>query len=295
MNPMKPLTYDQQIAHLQSCGLRIEDYDLAKDVLDEIGFYRFCEYGLQYEKPSTDIYKDGTTFNGIYHLYLTDEMMRDLLRRYLEKVEVYYRNKIAYGFSMIKCVSAPYDQHYDSQNFYNKKGHREVMTSFMREKRYFKEGQNDEYPEIMDKNRIPLDVIVDLLSFSNLSKLYNSMYDSEKNAIASAVGISKDTLQNHLHCLSVLRNKCAHGGRLYNMEFNPPARFTTAFLKKHPQVQNNSLFAYVMILVKRLPYREDREKLVRGIYGVLQVYAKDVDLKMIGFPKDYMEILENLL
>ena len=47
-------------------------------------------------------------------------------------------------------------------------------------------------------------VIVELMSFSNMSKLYSSMYYSEKDAIARMVGVGKDTLENHLHCLSVL-------------------------------------------------------------------------------------------
>ena len=38
------------------------------------------------------------------------------------------------------------------------------------------------------------------------------------------VGVGKDTLENHLHCLSVLRNKCAHTARMYNTDFNPPAK-----------------------------------------------------------------------
>ena len=79
------------------------------------------------------------------------------------------------------------------------------------------------------------------MSFSNLSKLFSSMYYSEKDAIAQAVGISKTTLENHLHCLSVLRNKCAHAARLYNTEFNPPAKFASTFLEKHPDLKNGDL------------------------------------------------------
>ena len=62
----------------------------------------------------------------VYHLYKVDEILRDTFRRYIEKAEVYYRTQIAYGFSMAKCTEAPYDQHYDENNFYNKKGYKEV-------------------------------------------------------------------------------------------------------------------------------------------------------------------------
>ena len=55
------------------------------------------------------------------------------------------------------------------------------------------------------------------------------MYYSEKDAIVHMVGVGRDTLENHLHCLSVLRNKCAHAARMYNTDFNPPAKFTTLY------------------------------------------------------------------
>jgi abortive infection bacteriophage resistance protein len=45
---------------------------------------------------------------------------------------------------------------------------------------------------------MPLWVIVELMSFSNLSKLYSAMYYSEKDAIANMVGIGRDTLENIL-------------------------------------------------------------------------------------------------
>ena len=73
------------------------------------------------------------------------------------------------------------------------------------------------------------------------------MYISEQNKIAKAVGIGRETLENHLHCISVLRNKCAHAARLYNTEFYPPARFTSEFLRKNSEVRNNSLFAYTLV------------------------------------------------
>ena len=62
-----------------------------------------------------------TTFETVYHLYKVDEILRDTFCRYIEKAEFYYRTQIAYEFSIAKCTDVPYDQHYDENNFYNKK------------------------------------------------------------------------------------------------------------------------------------------------------------------------------
>ena len=109
------------------------------------------------------------------------------------------------------------------------------------------------------------------------------------------VGAGRDTLENHLHCLSVLRNKCAHAARMYNTEFNPPAKFTTSFLRKHPEVKNNSLFAYALILLKRLPDDESKRSFIQTVETVINEYRSDIDLKLIGFPKNYLGIMNNSL
>ena len=169
------------------------------------------------------------------------------------------------------------------------------MDNFSREKNYYKDSLIVKHHKLKYASKMPLWVIVELMSFSNMSKLYSSMYYSEKDAIARMVGVGRDTLENHLHCLSVLRNKCAHAARMYNTEFNPPAKFTTSFLRKHPEIKNNSLFAYTLVLLKRLPDDSSKKSLIQTVETVINEYKSDIDLKLIGFPEDYLEIMKNSL
>lgn len=274
-------------------GMDVADIIFAREVLKTINYYRFTGYALQFrKKPNESRYVDGITFEQVYRIYKFDEVLRDILRRYIEKSEIYYRTQIAYGFSVVKCTTPPYEQHYDERNFFNKKGYNEVMDNFAKEKNYYKDSLVVKHHKEKYASRMPLWVMVELMSFSNLSKLYSSMYFSEKEVIADAIGIGKTTLENHLHCLSVLRNKCAHAARLYNTEFNPPAKFTSSFLKKHPEVKNNSLFAYVLVLLKRLPDKCSKEAFLQAIEIVIDEYRGDIDMRLIGFPENYLNILE---
>ena len=296
MDLKKPLTFDEQLDKLDAHGMVISDREKAKDILKKVNYYRFTGYALQFRKePSGSDYIEGTTFETVYHLYKVDEILRDTFRRYIEKAEVYYRTQISYGFSTAKCTDAPYDQHYDENNFYNKKGYKEVMETFGREQNYYKDSLIVKHHKTKYSSKMPLWVIVELMSFSNMSKLYSSMYYSEKDTIASMVGVGKDTLENHLHCLSVLRNKCAHAARMYNTDFNPPAKFTTSFLRKHPEIKNNSLFAYTLVLLKRLPDEESKKSLIQTVETVINEYRSDIDLSLIGFPENYLEIMKNNL
>lgn len=101
---------------------------------------------------------------------------------------------------------------------------------------------------------------------------------SEKDVIANMVGVSRDTLENHLHCLSVLRNKCAHAARMYNTDFNPPAKFTKSFLRKHPEIKNNSLFAYTLVLLKRIPDEDSKKSLIQTVEMLMVLRPSQPDM-----------------
>lgn len=291
MELKKPMTIDEQIEKMKAHGMVIDDEEEAKRILAELNYYRLTGYVLQYRKSADKSdYIPGLTFDTMCQIYAFDEAMRDILRKYIEKVEIYYRTLISHSFSMAKCVNPPHDQHYDETNFFNKKGYAEVMDSFKKERNYYKDSLIVKHHKQKYGNKMPLWVIVELLSFSNVSKLYNTMYISEKQQIADVVGVGIEKLENHLHCLAVLRNKCAHAARLYNTEFNPPAKFTKQFLKKHPEMRNNTLFAYVLVLIKHLPDRAMKAQLVSDISIVLEKYSDSIDLRMIGFPEYYQDL-----
>ena len=111
------------------------------------------------------------------------------------------------------------------------------------------------------ESKMPIWVICELLSFSNASKLYSAMYNSEQKIIAESMNTKPSTLKNHLRCLSALRNKCAHGARLYNCNFEFPAKLGMNFLKRNESVNSNSLFSYLLVLIRRLPTVEQQKKL----------------------------------
>lgn len=294
MNLKKPLSFDEQLDKLENHGMIIENREKAKNFLKCVNYYRFTGYALQFRKNlSGSEYVEETSFETVCQLYKMDEALRDTFRRYIEIVEVYYRTQISYGFSISKCTKPPYDQHYDEKNFYNKKGYRDVMDNFKREKNYYKDSLIVKHHKTKYSSKMPLWVIVELMSFSNISKLYSAMYYSEKDIISDMVGVGKETLENHLHCLSVLRNKCAHAARLYNTDLNPPAKFTKEFLRKHPEVKNNSLFAYTLVLLKRLPDEVSKKSFVQAVKKVIDEYEKDINLELMGFPKEYLEIMRN--
>lgn len=92
-----PMTYDEQIQHLQTNhGLTISDPGRAKEILKTVNYYRLSAYGIDLLDKRTDRYHDGTTLEQMYLLYLFDSRLRNIIGPVIEYIEVKFRSSIAY-------------------------------------------------------------------------------------------------------------------------------------------------------------------------------------------------------
>ena len=290
MDLKKPLSLDGQVDRLISHGMDIRDVDRAKQVLSEINYYRFSGFALQFrDGQRPDDYVPGTKFEDVHMLHDFDAGLRCMLKPCLDIVELFARSQIAHGFSLAKCRKPPYEQHYDPANFHNGTVHGSIIVSSLdREKKHCKDATFVTHHDRKYDGKMPLWVIVELLSFTNMSKLYSAMYFSEQSIIASAMGTSRETLKNHLHCLANLRNKVAHSGRLYNVTYSPPVMLGRNYLHANPDISANTLFAYLIVLLRRLPNDAHKAAFADKVADVFSKRPDCVDLRLLGFPDDYM-------
>lgn len=292
MNLKCPLTVEEQIEKLVSHGIVIDNVDEAKMLLQQVSYYRITGYTLQFRKsPGSSQLASEHVLLGIRRLYEFDVELRSLIRHYIEIIEIYYKTLISNTFSLEKCIQPPHDQHYCPDSYYNKSGFQSIMDRFEKEEQYYADSLIVKHHKQNYAGKMPLWVMVELMSFSNVSMLYSAMYNSSQDNIASSLGIGRKTFANHLHCMSVLRNKCAHAARLYNARYNPPAKLSHKFLRNNPSVSNDSLFAYLKVLVYRLPSDKLRNEFKSRLIKLIDEYKDAVDLSLIGFPVNYKNII----
>lgn len=137
MDLKKPLTFDEQVSRLRTNGILIDNDNYARAFLKKVNYYRLTGYALQFRKaPGDSIVEGSHTFEELVHLYEFDAELRNLLRKYLESVEVYYKTQIAHYFSLEKCCDPPHDQHYYPENYSYEKGFEKIMKAFEREEGY---------------------------------------------------------------------------------------------------------------------------------------------------------------
>ena len=99
-------SYAQQINLLKSRGVIIEDIEKAKEYLSDIGYYRLGYYLFPFEQtyPILDYRRShdvipGTRIEDVVAFYYYDLDLRNILNRYLSRIEVAIRTTMIYELS----------------------------------------------------------------------------------------------------------------------------------------------------------------------------------------------------
>ncbi|MCH5324423.1 MAG: Abi family protein [Eubacterium sp.] len=280
-----PLTIDEQINNLKRIGLIIEDEEYARDILNDISYFRLIKaYGLGL-KPRNGKYFEGVNFDQIVELYLFNANFRQLIFAQIERVEVNLRCRVANYFS---CEHGIFG-YMDENNFQDSNRHQEFLKDVEEE---LSRNSRSPFVKNFQKNYIggnlPLYAIVELISFGTLSKFYKNMKNSDKKAIANMYGIGFTYLESWFEHISYVRNICAHYGRLYN-----------AVLVKRPMLysqdtmenaDNSRIFTTLLCLKRLIINDEHWEKFVTQISQLLKKYPH-VNIKLMEFPENWDELL----
>lgn len=217
----KAYTIDQQIARLKSNGMAFDDEEKAKEILLDVGYYRLGFYSFPYEikfpclEHRDHKLKPGTTFKSVYDLYEFDTRLRRLLLNALDRIEVNIRTKIIYHISL-RYIDDPcwfVNRKYVAPKFVN--DFEEQVYAAMRRNPVIQH-HHANHPGIY----APAWKTIEFMTIGNIITLYDSLKEPEaKDLVANAYGCSRGVFYNYMETIRVLRNKCAHGGCIYRMDF----------------------------------------------------------------------------
>ena len=91
----KPL--EEQVSLLMRRGMRVDDPEKAYNILLEIGWFRMSLYWFPFETRYPDMtdsahrFREGATFRDALLLYAFDFNLRNMLLKYLERIETAFR------------------------------------------------------------------------------------------------------------------------------------------------------------------------------------------------------------
>ena len=285
-------TIEQQIALLKGRGLQIPDSTLAADFLYRNNYYRVSGYSLTLR--SHDEFVPGTTFQNIIDISEFDHALRHTLLKYIEVIEVTVKSIYSHEFTKIYGPAG----YLNPENFTDASTHKRIMQKAEEQKAsrlpheaYLKHFVNEL------RQDIPLWALVDLLTISDISYLYKISESPLQQAVANALGIEikgREILGKFMHSMTIIRNLCAHGGRLYNRLFEQKpwlSKQEKALLRSLPNgtVDNAHLYSFIMIMRRLLKPNEFLD-MKNEIRILSQKYAF-VDLRYYGFREDWQTVL----
>ena len=225
----KAYTIEEQISRLKSKGMVFDNEEKAKEILLDVGYYRLGFYSFPYEIkfPSLENrdhkLRPGTTFKSVYDLYEFDTKLRRLLLNALDRIEVNIRTKLIYHISLRykdnPCWFA--NRKYVASKFVN--SFEEQVYAALR-KNPIIEHHHTNHKGVY----APAWKTIEFMTLGNIIRLYDALKETDaKDLITHEYGCSRGVFYNYLETIRVLRNKCAHGGCLYRMDF-PKG------IKRHP-------------------------------------------------------------
>ncbi|GAB3203115.1 abortive infection bacteriophage resistance protein [Pontibacter aydingkolensis] len=188
------ISIDDQIEQLKSRGLIVPDEAKAKQVLENISYYRLAGYwwSMQSDKVSHS-FKSNSTFDNILAIYNFDRELRLLLFDVIEKIEIGFRTKLIYHLS--HEVSPWWFE--NGNLFKNLVEHTETLLLIDRELRQTKEVFIKEHYKKYhtDSRRPPAWKTLEVVSFGALSKLYGNLKPTvkSKDLIAADLGTVNHT------------------------------------------------------------------------------------------------------
>lgn len=272
----KATTIEQQIHLLEKRGLLISDKDKAREILQDIGYYRLGFYLFPFEKTYPNLYRrsheyvKGAKFEDAVNLYYFDFDLRLILMRYLNRVEIAFRNYIIanlsnkYHTTPIWFVSSSVVNRSYAEDF-----ERKVYTPDFKRipviQRHHKKNLNDRFA--------PAWKTLEFMTFGAVLKLYDQLKELEDQMLISSLfGIRQVvTFTSYMHTVRHVRNACAHGHILYDLKLPQAIRRGPAGVT--PSERNNIIGAlrvikYIMRSISENRASEMSEK-IRRVYESL--------------------------
>lgn len=290
------LTTDQQVQLLRSRGMHIADAQRAKECLHHINYYRLRAYWLFYESGDAGAsgehrFVKGCDFDEVLAIYDFDRALRVLLLDAIERVEISLRTRLANELALRHGPFAHEDAHHFAKQGVWQQSLDELRKEYQRSRETFAEHYRSHYPEMSSP---PIWVACELMTLGHLSRwLQNMARPQERQAIANAYGLDEKVLVSFAHHLTVVRNHCAHHGRVWNRKFSlqmlipgkKPAGLSAAFNPAQPRRIYNTL-AMLAHLLRCLEPRSHWPARVKHLIRT----SPQIDTLHMGFPVDWKQL-----
>lgn len=217
--------------------MTFNDRERAEHYLRELNYYLLAGYWLRRESDhGSHTFEPGTCFEDVLADYVFDRELKLLVLDAVERLEVSVRTRWAHVIG----ISLGSHAHLDStlfcarsQNWSHPSAVAHLITVVGQSRESF-----IRHYQRYDEPLPPIWVCVEVMSLGQISRWFSNLRSAaDRNDIARGYELDERLLGSFLHHATVLRNICAHHGRLWDRKLP----FTAQLPRKHPLALVESL------------------------------------------------------
>ena len=213
-------TYNEQVDILVRRGMDIGDRDEAVFLLQQVSYYRLSGYCYPFREfknsSRADTFFPGTRLRDVVDLYRFDSRLRTATFTALTPIELAIRAHLGHELGRLDplihldpykfgvTVRTPKEKKYNS---WRKRYDRELGSS----REDFVNHHKQKYG-----GNLPVWAATEIMDWGTLTYLYELSPRSVQNTISSQCDLTAPQLRSWLKALNIVRNICAHHGRLFN-------------------------------------------------------------------------------
>lgn len=296
---------NEQVDILRFKELIINDENYAKKVLLRENYFFLMGYRHLFMEPGDKKFKNGTTFEELYSLFLFDRSIRNILFKYILVIENNLKSITSYQLS--KKYGYRERDYLKEKNFTSDPSKQaqvnDLLKKMKRQIRVNGAQHSATLHYVSNYGYIPLWILVKVLSFGIVSEMYSILKKEDQKDIAAVYEVDVDTLTVYLPILANYRNLCAHEDILYENKTQKFIEDTIYHqllnIKKEDDIYSqgkNDLFALIIIM-KQMLGQEDFQNMtveLEHIIDTLNYNIKTIPIKSVlermGFPINWKEL-----
>ena len=279
------LTIDELINNIKSKNINIKNENNVRNILETNNYYFIMGYKFAF-KNIDGTYKDNTSFEDIYSLYLFDKMLKlvvlDPILEIEQKLKTIYTNNYSYryGFKVNDILD---NNNYDlSNNYLN-----DTLSNLDKQLNDF--GNKNKAVMFYRNNHsfIPLWVYMKILSFGMIRDMFYVSKTNDKDYMKKKLTnekINSSEVANMLRLLVRVRNICCHDDILLSFIDDKLGIKTTKYhnefnLKKDKNnniIQGKKDLLAILISIKFFSSKEKFDSLIGNLSNLITKYDKEI-------------------
>ncbi|WP_426152331.1 Abi family protein [Pseudomonas sp. DC3000-4b1] len=245
LKPAKPPSALLRRLSLKGLGIRGQR-DKALHALEFICYHRLLIYMRPLQDPQKRFFAT-VQFDDILQLYDFDRRLRLVFLDAIDRIGVAFRAAIINTLALDKTCGSHF--YLDAIHFKDCKAHRDIMKQVLGlpEKNAAIKHYYDNYntPALP-----PVWTVLEAMTIGQLSRLFSDLHLDHRKTVAAKFGYDESVLVTWLKSLTILRNVCAHHGRLWNASITADApKYAKAIAGEFPSHNDRGrIFARAVVV-----------------------------------------------